>query len=201
MYRSRVLAAALLMLGASAHGATPSPADNAEVAKLFTEDQADRKPPAGKMMPSVDWSVVTPRDRAREKRIKELIDADALGTGTDYYHAAMVLQHAPAPEDYLLAHDLCVVAISKGEERAKWLAAASLDRFLMNIGRPQRFGTQFRSTDMDHPVTLVATDPTVPDSLRRALNVPTLAETKEREAKFAREFEELRKTRANPASP
>ena len=153
------------------------------------------------MTPSVDWSVVTPRDRAREKRVKELIDANALGTGADYYHAAMVLQHAPAPDDYLLAHDLCVVAVSKGEERAKWLAAASLDRFLMNIGRPQRFGTQFRSTDVAHPVTLVATDPSVSDSLRRALNVPPLAEAKEREAKFAREFEESRKASANPASP
>ena len=187
------------MLGASAVAATP-PQDNAELTKLFKEDQADRMPAAGKLSPSVDWSVVTPRDRAREKRVKELIAADALGTGRDYYHAAMVLQHAPTPDDYLLAHDLCVVAIARGEERAKWLAAASLDRFLTNIGRAQRFGTQFQSKDMDHPVTLMATDPSVPDSLRRALNVPTLDQAKEREAQFAREFEESRKARTNPAS-
>jgi hypothetical protein len=167
---------------------------------LFTEDQADRMPPAGKLMPSVDWNAVGLRDSARQKRVKELIAADALATGTDYYHAAMVMQHSSAPDDYLLAHDLCVVAISKGEQRGKWLAAASLDRFLMNIGRAQRFGTQFRSTDMDHPVTLYTTDPGVPDSLRRALDVPTLADAKKREAEFAREFEEARKAKPTPAA-
>jgi len=56
----------------------------------------------------------------------------------------MILQHAEAPEDNLLAHELCVVAISKGNFEAKWLAAASEDRFLMRIDRPRRFGTQFR---------------------------------------------------------
>ena len=115
MHRSLAIAAALLILGASAHGTQP-PQDNAELAKLFREDQADRMPAAGKLSPSVDWSVVIPRDRAREKRVKELIAADSLGTGSDYYHAAMVLQHAPTPDDYLLAHDLCVVAIARGEE-------------------------------------------------------------------------------------
>ncbi len=109
------------------------------------------------------------------------------------------MQHAPKPEDYLLAHDLCVVAISKGFQGARWLAAASLDRFLTNIGRPQRFGTQYFSKDLDHPVTLVATDPEVPDSLRRALNVPTLEQARQKEAQFAREFEEARK--AKTASP
>ena len=199
MFRSLAIAAALV-LGSSAIGAATPPQDNAELAKLFTDDQADRTPPAGKMMPNVDWDVVTRRDRAREKRVKELIGADALTTGADYYHAAMVLQHAPAPDDYLLAHDLCVVAIARGEERAKWLEAASLDRFLTNIGRAQRFGTQFQSKDLDHPVTLMATDPSVPDSLRRALNVPTLEQAKQREAQFAREFDESRKAKATPAS-
>jgi hypothetical protein len=30
----------------------------------------------------------------------------------------MILQHASTPDDYLLAHDLSVIAISKGEEKA-----------------------------------------------------------------------------------
>jgi hypothetical protein len=47
------------------------------------------------------------------------------------------------PDDYLLAHELCVVAIGKGEKRARWLAAASEDRFLMALKRPQRFATQY----------------------------------------------------------
>lgn len=51
------------------------------------------------------------------------------------------------PDDFLLAHEFCVIAIIKGknDREARWLAASSEDRFLMNIQRPQRFGTQFRS--------------------------------------------------------
>jgi hypothetical protein len=31
----------------------------------------------------------------------------------------VILQHANAPEDYLSAHELCVVAISKGNKEAR----------------------------------------------------------------------------------
>ena len=154
--------------------------DNSELARLFQEDQADRTTKDGK---PIDWKTVEPRDRAREKRVKDLYATNELHTGADYYHVAMVLQHASAPEDYLLAHELCVVAISKGHEDAKWLAAASEDRFLMNIGRPQRFATQFRSVG-NSPMRLYDTDQGVTDDLRRALNVPTLSQAKEREAKM-----------------
>ncbi|MEK6320962.1 MAG: hypothetical protein AABN33_04705 [Acidobacteriota bacterium] len=154
--------------------------DNSELLRLFQEDQADRTSKDGK---PIDWNVVDARDKTREKRVKELYANNQLHTGADYYHVAMVLQHASAPEDYLLAHELCVVAISKGDERAKWLAAASEDRFLMEIGRPQRFATQFRSVG-DSPMRLHETDKGVSDELRRALNVPTLAQAKEREARM-----------------
>ena len=154
--------------------------DNEELARLYQEDQSDRQPKDGK---PIDWKVVEPRDKEREKRVKELYSTNQLRTGADYYHVAMVLQHASAAEDYLLAHELCVVAISKGDERAKWLAAASEDRFLMQIGRPQRFATQFRSVG-NSPMRLYETDQGVTDELRRVLNVPTLAQAKEREARM-----------------
>lgn len=154
--------------------------DNSELARLFQEDQADRTSSDGR---SIDWKAVDARDKAREKRVKELYRNNQLRSGADYYHVAMVLQHANAQEDYLLAHELCVVAISKGQERAKWLAAASEDRFLMEIGRPQRFATQFRSVG-NSPMRLYETDEGVNDELRRALNVPTLAQAKAREARM-----------------
>jgi hypothetical protein len=93
----------------------------------------------------------------------------------------MLLQHAHQPDDYLLAHEFCVAALSKGEREARWLAAATEDRFLMNIGRPQRFGTQYRSSG-DGPVRLYEVGPGVSDSLRAEFGVPTLAEARKREA-------------------
>jgi hypothetical protein len=165
----------------------------AELKKLFDEDQADRAPAPGK---NIDWEAVSKRDDARERRVKELLRSGALQSGADYFHGAMVLQHALEPNDYLLAHELCVVAIGKGEERAKWLAAASLDRFLVAIGRQQRFGTQFISKRSFHPPKLAPVDPDVPDQLRRDFNVPSLAEARAKEALLAKEFEEQQ--RAQP---
>jgi hypothetical protein len=156
----------------------PSTGDNPELSRLCDEDQADRKPGEGK---PIDWLVVGPRDRLRESRVKDLYKSGALHTGKDYHRAAMVLQHAHQPDDYLLAHEFCVAALAKGERDARWLAAATEDRFLMNIGRPQRFGTQYRSSG-DGPVRLYEVSPEVTDSLRAEFGVPTLAEARKREA-------------------
>ena len=132
----------------------------------------------------IDWSVVLPRDRKREARVKALYEAGTLRTGKDYIRVAMVLQHASRPEDYLLAHELCMVAMSKGERDARWLAAATEDRYLMNLKRPQRFGTQYRSDGPDQPVKLYEVAPGVTDALRRELGVPTLDEARRGEAQM-----------------
>lgn len=191
--------AVLACVTASAPGQVSQPSAQSEVAssadelkRLFDEDQADRTTAPGK---NIDWESVSMRDEAREQRVKELLRGGAFQSGADYYHAAMILQHSPEANDYLLAHDLCVIAISKGEQRAKWLAAASLDRFLMAIGRPQRFGTQFVSRRSFHPPKLVPVDPDIPDQLRRELNVPSLEEAKAKEAAMIKEFEENRRAR------
>jgi hypothetical protein len=123
-----------------------------------------------------------PRDRRREARVKELYEAASLRTGKDFYRAAMVLQHATRPEDFLLAHEFCAVALTKGDKDARWLAAATEDRYLMNIGRPQRFGTQYRSAGPDQSIKLYEVGPGVTDALRRELGVPALAEARRREA-------------------
>jgi hypothetical protein len=149
--------------------------DSDELKHIYEEDQGDRR-----SQKPIDWSVVGKRDKQREARIKELYQTGGLHTGADYFHAAMVLQHGGKPEDYLLAHELCVAAISKGEMRARWLAAASEDRFLCSIGRPQRFATQFKSDGPDKPYYLQKVDTGVTDELRRVLEVPPLADAHER---------------------
>jgi hypothetical protein len=154
--------------------------DSEELSKLHEEDQADRKPKGGK---PIDWAAVGPRDKARLARVKELYRAGKLQTGADYYHAAMLHQHSLEPADHLLAHELCVVAIGKGDKRARWLAAASEDRFLMNIGRPQRFGTQFQASG-GGPFRLHKVEEGVTDALRKEFAVPTLEESKKREEKL-----------------
>jgi hypothetical protein len=90
----------------------------------------------------------------------------------------LILQHSSEADDYLLAHEMCIAAVAKGEMNAKWLAAASEDRFLMKIGRKQRFGTQYEPADEPGKFRLAPTDPQVTDDLREVLGTPSLAEAK-----------------------
>ena len=182
-----VLLASASLLSAAAEVPTGA---SEELAKLYNDDQADRGFQPGQ---TTDWEAIGIRDEQRELKVKQLLAAGSLSSGTDYFHAAMVLQHATSPDDYLLAHDLCVIAISKGESKAKWLAAASMDRFLINIGRPQRFGTQFQSKRPFRPPMLVSVDPSFPDALRKELDVPTLEDAKKKEADMVNSFNEARK--------
>jgi len=156
--------------------------DNRELKALCGQDQSDRTPPKGK---SIDWAVVGPRDKARLKRVKEIYTQNLLKTANDYDCAATVLQHGQEPEDFLLAHEFWVVAISMGKNDRETLsmAAASEDRFLMNIGRPQRFGTQLRSVD-NGPIMLYPVDGGVTDELRRLMGGHSLAEIKARAAEM-----------------
>jgi hypothetical protein len=135
--------------------------------------------------------VLARRDDARLARVKELYQQNKLQTGNDYFRAALILQHSLASEDYLLAHELCVVALSKGKPNAqaldaRGLAAATEDRFLKSIDRPQRFGTQYYREDENAPVKLYKTDSGVTDELRSLMNVPSLAAAKAREAEMNR---------------
>jgi len=167
----------------------PAVKDNQELAQLFSEDQGDRKPKDAK---PIDWQVVGPRDEARRKRVMELYLAGGLKTGRDYFHAGMILQHGPRPEDHLLCHELCVAAVFKsgGTEKAGWvssakqLAAASEDRFLLSIGRAQRFGTQFGAQGPNLPWRLDKMEEGVTDELRKAWDVPLLAKAKEHETEL-----------------
>jgi hypothetical protein len=168
---------------AQAQSSAAQPArDNEELKRLCDEDQSDRAVSDGR---AINWAVVGPRDKARLRRVKELYAQNLLETANDYDRAATVLQHGDVPEDFLLAHELWVVAIVKGknDKETRSLAAASEDRFLMNIGRPQRFGTQFRS-EGNGPIRLYPVGPGVTDELRRLMGVHALAEIKAKEAEM-----------------
>lgn len=142
---------------------------NAEIVAIFAADQADRQ-----QFGSIDWTVVWPRDAARRARVRQMLDEGLLRAADDYYYASMIYQHGEAPEDYLLAHAFAMAAQAAGRADAAWIAAATFDRFLHNIDRAQIFGTQYVGQPGE-PLTQGKFDSgLIPDSLRRALGVPTL---------------------------
>jgi len=175
-----VLAAVTTIVAPVVRGQTSPASDNAELARMFQEDQDDRKPG----LHGIDWAKLKPRDDARLARTRELYASGALRTGADWFHAALILQHSSEADDYLLAHEMSVAAVAQGHKDARWLVAASEDRFLMKIGRKQRFGTQYEPGDEPGRFRLAPTEPHVTDALREALGIPSLAEAKATASQF-----------------
>jgi hypothetical protein len=164
--------------------AAPAAPDNEELLELYQQDQADRK--AG----AIDGKAVVERDAQREKRVRELLDAGEVKTGGDYHHAALVFQHAGGVEGIQLAHELAMIGASLGDRSCRWLAAASYDRLMVRLGQKQRFATQYgRKGEEPFHLDPVDTDERcVTDSMRAALDCPTLARAKEREAQMQSMF-------------
>ncbi len=169
---------AVLMPSAWAAGG-PEPVQ-AEMRGLFDADQKAREQGfAG------DWDRIEAEDAQRRARVAELIAADALRSGDDFYHAAYIYQHGDRPADYLKAHALAMAAIARGRSDATWIAAATLDRYLKAIGQSQIFGTQFSMRDgkaTQEPYDRAL----IPDALRGVIGVPPLREQEEERARLER---------------
>lgn len=167
------LAPLALALALLAGPAAAQAAGNAEMARIFAADQADRQAQLG----AIGWNAVAPRDAARRAATQKLLADGALTTAEDFHAAAFVLQHGDSPDDYLLAHSLALAAVGKGKADSMWIATATLDRYLGAIGQPQIYGTQFRA---DKATRTWTQEPysraLVPDPLRRTLGVKTQAE-------------------------
>jgi hypothetical protein len=170
---ARILTAGALLLTSSLAAQDPASvgrpvANNPELERIYQEDQAERS--KGKK-PGPD---AAERDRERLKRVVALLDAGAARTADDYFHAAQVYNHGDTAEEYLRGHELAMLAAAKGNTQALFLSAASLDRFLRSIGRPQVFGTQYNS--QGNKATMEPYDRSMSDALRTAFGVPSLKE-------------------------
>lgn len=151
----------------------PDEVSASDLARLFAEDQSDRIGPDGRARTDIDWKAVSARDRKREAQILGVYRGGGLKSGSDYYHAAMILQHSNDARMNLLAHEFAIISWVKRDQRARWLVAASEDRFLMKIGQPQRFGTQYQSKSVGSPLELYRMDNVVTNELRKEFEVPS----------------------------
>jgi hypothetical protein len=114
-----------------------APADMPELCRLADEDQKDRK-----AVP-IDWDKVTARDSQRREAVLALLRTSNLKTSGDYFHAALVMQHGEAWEDFAAAHLLSIRALqlSPADPNAQRMVAATWDRMMHSMGKKQWFGT------------------------------------------------------------
>lgn len=156
------------------NAAPPLRPGNSELATPAGEDQAVRS-----------GTPVTRTDEARCVRMIDLIARDSVATARDKFNAALVLQHTGltycdgalkslCAENYLLAHHLFSAALADGIEDARYLVAASIDRYLSFTVGMQRYGTNRVINESTGREELVPIDRKTTDSERRRFGVTHL---------------------------
>jgi hypothetical protein len=92
----------------------------------------------------------------------------------DYYHAAWIMNHGDTCENTRSAHLLALRSSELGYRPARWLAAASYDRWQMYQGKPQKYGTNYVYDGTGDRLWDVLPETT--DEKRAAWDVPPIAE-------------------------
>ena len=139
-------------------------------------------PAASQIRLSADWhrteklGEIRKQEDERHAATARLLATGGLHTGKDYEEAALIFQHGTTADDYLLAHTLALAALAKGDASAAWIAAATLDRYLQTIGKPQIYGTQYQVKDGKPAAAEPFRRDLVPDALRHQIGVPSIAD-------------------------
>ena len=155
---------------------------SSELQDLFRADQEERAnhPEYG----TPEYWLLRERDAERRKHLEVIIESGGLKEPEDYYHAAWILNHGDSVEEILQAHILAKEAMELGLRRARWLAAAAYDRWLMYQGQPQKYGTQIVPDGKRQRVWDV--EPATSDAERAQWDVPSLAEMNRRAEEVTR---------------
>lgn len=104
----------------------------------------------------------------------EMLAANKLSTAEDYYEAAHIMNHGDTIDDARTAHELALRSSEMGYRPARWLAAASYDRWQMYQGKPQKYGTNYVYDGQKDRLWDI--DPQTTDEERAQWDVPPLAE-------------------------
>lgn len=153
--------------------------NNAEMQQMYDEDQNGRK------ATPIDWKVLNKLDSTHRVRTYELLAANKLITGKDYYNAAMIFQHGSDTIASVMAIQLMRRALELDTTINRWLLAAATDRDLMRRKEPQIYGTQYIMSYSTKKWQLYTIDSTkVTDAERQYYHVETLAEQRVKERRM-----------------
>ena len=188
-----VLPLAVLNLGSIGLSAqSAAPAAVSRVHQLEMEDQSENPG-------NISAADYYRHGDARRAEIRKLLEEGKITSGEDFSDAALIFQHGQTPEEFLFAHVLAVEALTRGGSGDKWLAAATLDRYLQAVNQPQVFGTQYPGDKAAGNTPKPQVDPHVeniqrtqqpydatllPDSVRQDFCVPDVSQQEKNLAIF-----------------
>lgn len=148
--------------------------DNLELKKMYEDDQNYR------MVENIDWNILLKQDSTRRAIVLDMIKQNKVSTSNDFFHAAMIFQHGNDSTSYKIAWDCSKIAsmMDTSNKSARWLSAASYDRYLISKGKPQVYGTQFIVLDEKYYLQDIDTTK-VTDLERKYYGTRTMEEIKE----------------------
>lgn len=109
----------------------------------YKTDQSDRK----ELRSFISIiSKLEERDSIRLKQVKNLYLQDKILDPIDKFHAAFIFHHSDFVDDYKIASKLASDAADntnlKDNYTVQWLKKASYDRYMISIGKPEKYNTQ-----------------------------------------------------------
>lgn len=126
--------------------------------------------------------------RTRCQRVIDLYANGAVNDARDNFHAALVLLYGEKSAHYELAQTFARRAAKMGELRAWTLSAMAWDRWLLSVGKPQRFGTQI--IKQGGRWSLGEVNPQISDLDRAFYGVPPLYVQQQRANQLQRQEEQ-----------
>ena len=117
------------------------PGKNLEYA--YKTDQSDRK----QIRSFIGFlSKIEERDSIRLDQVRNLYTQDKILKPIDKFYAAFIFHHSNKSRDYRIASQLASDAANsknlKDNYTVQWLKKASYDRYMLSIGKPEKYNTQ-----------------------------------------------------------
>jgi len=114
-----------------------------KLAYAYKTDQNDRKQLKSYL---TYFSELEQRDKLRLAQVEKINTKNEIEKPTDKFYAAYIYHHSDQSSNYKIAYKLAEEAAKsnslKDDYEAQWLRKATYDRYLVSIGKPQKYNTQ-----------------------------------------------------------
>ncbi|PVY40726.1 hypothetical protein [Pontibacter virosus] len=115
-----------------------------KLAYAYETDQADRM--TLKTYFSLFDDSMANRDSIRLAQVRQLYQEEQISLPIDKFYAAFVFHHSKKSELFEIAQKLAGEAAAVSELKdnyvVQWLARATYDRWMVSLGKPEKYGTQ-----------------------------------------------------------
>lgn len=139
-----------------------------ELAQIVKADQDDRKD--FHLKTPEEWQEMVKHDVVRRKRVGEIFGEGCFSKAEDFSAAALVYQHGDVPEHFFQTFIWAKRAVELGDLTQQRMMALGIDRYLVNIGKKQLFGSQATKDGSDAEACwcLQQVEESFPDQIRKS---------------------------------